>query len=758
MLRGVKLVTCSFTVFLCILLSLPTLGQKTDIIREILVQGAKRIEGDTVRSYLLLQEGEAFDGRRIDQSLKSLYATGLFADVVITQKGSALIVKVVENPIINRIAFEGASKIEKADLLKEIVLRPRVVFTRTKVQADVKRILDVYRVNGRYSTSVMPKVIQLPQNRADLIFEINEGPLTKVERISFVGNRFESDSDLRGIIRSKQTRWYRFWSSDDAYDADRLALDRELLRRHYFSKGFAGFRVESAVGELTQDGKAFFITFTIKEGERYNFGDVDVAAGIKDLNAKSLRNLLEIKKGDRFDNRKIDKAIDAITDAVGDKGFAFVEVKPGVRRDKKNRTVNVTFEVREGPRVFVERFDITGNVRTIDKVIRRETQIAEGDAFNASKLRRGRQKIQDLNYFNKVDFKRARGSAPDKTVIKIDVEEKSTGSLTFGVGYSTDVGALVDVGLKENNLLGKGQKLGFNGSFAGEKSTASVSFTEPYFLDRDIAAGFDTYHVVEGLQTSGSHDRKKTGFGLRAGYPISPDLRQNLRYKIESTKVENVSSTASNLIKAQKGSRTLSEVGHNLTYNALNKRINPTDGFLIKMTNDVAGLGGNVRYFRNQFKATQYNELLSKWTLAFKGEVGHILGIDQDVKLIDRFGLGGRNLRGFTSSGVGPRDIASDDALGGEWRYNGSTQLQFPLGLPNELGISGRIFSDFGSLGEVNPSNANIRDSGSLRVSAGTGLGWVSPFGPIKIDFAWALAKEDYDKTELMRFDFGTRF
>jgi len=757
-LQGFNKIAVCFALIISVLLPLPSLGQKADIIKEISVQGVKRIESDTVRSYLLLQEGELFDKRRIDQSLKSLYATGLFADVLIRQEGNTLVVSVVENPIINRIAFEGAERIEEADLRKEIVLRPRVVFTRTKVQADVKRVLELYRVNGRFSASVVPKVIQLPQNRADLIFEINEGPLTKVERISFVGNKFESDSNLRSIVRSKQTRWYRFWSTDDTYDPDRLSLDRELLRRHYLSKGFAGFRVESAIGELTQDGKAFFVTFTIKEGARYNFGVVDIAADMRDLDTKLITGLVNFKKGDRFDNKKIDKTIDSITDAVGDLGFAFVEVKPNIKRDRKNKTVNVIFEISEGPRVFVERFNITGNVRTVDKVIRRETQIAEGDAFNASKLRRGRQRIRDLNFFNKVDYKKTPGSAPDKTIIVIDVEEKSTGALTLGAGYSTDIGALIDIGLKENNLLGRGQKLAFKGSFAGEKSTASISFTEPYFLDRDISAGFDTYHVVEKLQTSGSHDRKKTGLGLRAGYEVSTDLRQGLRYKIENMDVQNVSSNASNLIKAQKGSRTLSEVGHSLTYNALNSRITPTDGILLKMTNDIAGLGGNVRYFRNKFKAARYDELFSNWILALKGEVGHILGIDQDVKLPDRFLLGGVNLRGFATAGVGPRDITSDDSLGGEWRYNVTTQLEFPLGLPNELGISGRIFSDLGSLGEVNPSNVNIKDSGSVRVSAGTGVGWISPFGPINIDFAWTLAKEDYDKTELMRFNFGTRF
>jgi outer membrane protein insertion porin family len=754
-IRVIALATAVITAFL---FSLPSFGQGSNVIEEVVVQGGKRIESETVRSYLLLQAGDLFDKRRIDQSLKSLYATGLFADVMIRQEGKLLIVQVVENPIINRIAFEGAERVEEADLRNELVLRSRVVFTRTKVQADVKRLLEVYRVNGRFSAVIIPKIIKLPQNRADLVFEINEGPLTTVERVSFVGNRYESDSDLRGIVRSKQTRWYRFWSNDDTYDPDRLALDRELLRRHYLAKGFANFRVESAIGELTPGGKAFFITYSINEGERYKFGNISVAADIKGLDSKVLAGLVGFEKGDLYNNKKIDGAIDSITDAVGDRGFAFVEIRPRVERDRKNKQVNVEFSVREGPRVFVERIEITGNVRTIDSVIRRETQISEGDAFNASKLRRGRQRIQDLDFFNKVEFQREAGSAPDKAVIKVDVEEKSTGALSFGLGYSTDVGALIDVGLKERNLLGKGQQLEFNGSVAGEKSTGSVSFTEPYFMGRNVAAGIDVYHSRQEFQASSSYDSKKTGLGLRTGYPLTEELRQNLRYKIEAAEIRNVSSDASRFVKSEAGSRTLSEVGHTLSYNELNSRINPTGGYRLTMNNDVAGLGGNVRYFKNKVKAVQYSELFPKWVFSVKGAASHIYGINQDVKISDRFVLGGGSLRGFANMGVGPRDISSDDSLGGEWMYNGSAQVTFPIGLPVELGITGRLFSDFGSIGEVNPKDVNVKDSGSVRVSAGTGLGWVSPFGPINIDLAWTLIEEDYDKTERFRFNFGSRF
>jgi outer membrane protein insertion porin family len=761
-LSSIRLFALCVVAVLALQFPLPTdaqnMTQTSSVIKNIVVQGMQRIEQGTIRSYLLLQEGDSFDRRRVDQSLKSLFATGLFADVVVSMSGNSLIVKVVENPVINRIAFEGNKRITNENLKTEVVLRPRVVFTRTKVQADVKRILEIYRVNGRFSTSVVPKIIQLPQNRADLVFEINEGPLTKVKRISFVGNRVESDSDLRSVIRTKESLWYNFFSSDDTYDPDRITLDRELLRRHYLAEGYADFSVDSAIGELTPDGKAFFITFSVSEGERYKFGNIDVSANLRGVNTKELFTLINFQKGDQYDNTKIDKAVDKITDAVGNRGFAFVEVKPKINSNRKEKVINLTFRVSEGPRVFIERINITGNMRTIDKVIRREFQLAEGDAFNAAKFRRSRQRIQSLNFFNKVNVQRLPGSSPDKTIVKVEVEEKSTGALSFGFGYSTENGPLIDVGVRESNLLGKGQVLSLNGTLAGEKSTLSLSFTEPYFLDRDIAAGYDLYHVNQDNQAASSSDLVKTGLGLRAGFLLSQDLRQRWGYRIEAASIENVGASASSLIKSQEGDRYLSEVSHTLTYDRRDSRISPSEGYRVSVTNNLAGLAGNVRYLRNKIDGVKYYQVYDKVIFGIKGHVGHIFGLDKDVEFSDRFSLGGSNLRGFLKNGVGPRDITTDDSLGGEWIYAGSLQLSFPLGLPSEFGISGRIFSDYGSMGSVNPSNSNIRDSGSLRGSAGAGLGWVSPMGPINLDLSYVLMKEDYDKEELLRVNFGTRF
>jgi outer membrane protein insertion porin family len=746
--------------FISIFTGFPVIAQDQNlsVIDKIIVKGAMRIEPGTVRSYLLMQEGDKLDKRRIDQSLKSLFATGLFADVRIDYQGQNLVVKIVENPVINRIAFEGNNRIEDADLEKEINLRQRVVFTIGKVQADVKRITEVYRLSGRFAASVVPKIIQLPQNRADLVFEINEGPLTKIGRINFIGNKVESDSDLRNVIRTEQQRWYKFFTTNDNYDPDRLSFDKELLRRHYLQKGYADFRVLSSTAELTQDSKSFFITFSIEEGERYTFGNIDISSGVRGLNNKKLRSLIAIKKGDRYDASKVDSIVDKITSFVGNSGFAFTQVRPAIVRNKKNKNINLTFQIREGPRVFVERIDILGNVRTVDKVIRREFGLVEGDSYNSAKLRRSRQNIQNLDYFRKVDIKKVQGSAEDKAVIKVEVEEKPTGAMSFGVGYSTDTGPLLDIGISENNLLGRGQALTFKGSLAAERSTANISYTEPYFMERDVAAGFDLFHTGQDRQDTSSYNERKTGFGLRLGYPLSSDLRQHLNYKAQATSIEDVSSTASDLVKSQEGNRYLSQISHSLTLDKRDSKISPSEGFRVSMSNDVAGLGGNVRYLRNELGAQQFYTLHDRVIMGVKGKAGHIFGIDQDVVITDRFSLGGSNLRGFVAAGAGPRDISTNDSLGGEWRYTGSVQVSFPLGLPKNLGVSGRVFTDVGSLGSVNPSNSSIKDTGNIRSSVGTGIAWVSPMGPIIIDFSFPVVKESYDKTETIRFDFGTRF
>ena len=408
--------------------------------------------------------------------------------------------------------------------------------------------------------------------------------------------------------------------------------------------------------------------------------------------------------------------------------------------------------------IAVERIDIVGNVRTKDKVIRREFRLVEGDAFNSAKLRRSRQRIQDLAFFEVVNVERLPGSAPDKTVIKVDVTEQSTGQLSFGAGFSTTNGLLGDIGIRERNFLGKGQELGVKVTVAALKSEVDISFTEPFFLDREIRAGIDVFRISQDLQDFSSFDMDRTGFGLRGGYFITEKLRQDWRYGIRIQKISDVAEEASSLIKSEKGTESTSEISHTLTYDRRDSRLTPTEGYFIKIRNDLAGLGGSIRHFRNSARVGKFFPIADQWVLALIGDVGYIVGLGEDVNILERFFIGGDDLRGFATRGVGPRDISTDDSLGGEWKYAGTVQLEFPLGLPDELGVGGRAFTDFGSLGQLSPTASFVEDTASLRMAIGTGITWASPFGPVGFDAAIPIIKEDFDVVENFRINFGTRF
>jgi outer membrane protein insertion porin family len=743
-----------------LLAALPAMAQDSGRVRQIVVQGTQRIEVETVKSYMTISEGDPYDVDRVDRSLKALFATGLFADVSIRREGDQLVVRVVENPIINRLAFEGNHRLKDEELNSEVQLRPRTVYTRPKVVSDVKRILELYRRNGRFAATVEPKIIQLDQNRVDLVFEIAEGPATYVKRINFVGNHAYSEDKLRDVLMTKEERWYRFLSSDDTYDPDRLTYDRELLRRFFLKHGYADFRVVSAVAELTPDREGFFITFTIDEGERFKFGDSKVTANLRDLKADDLKALITTEKGEWYNADQVEDVVQKMTDAVGSKGYAFVDVRPQMNRDREKKVVDVTYEVAEGPRVFVERIDITGNVRTLDKVIRREFKLAEGDAFNSAKLRRSRQRIKDLNFFEKVEVNNVPSeTAPDRTIIKVEVQEKSTGELQFGVGWSSSAGPLIEASLRERNLLGRGQDLRLSGSIGTKRNQIDLSFTEPYFLGRQLAAGFDLFATQQKMQTESGYTADSQGGALRMGYVLSDNLRQDWRYQIKRDTVKNVDSTSLYVLLSQ-GSATTSSVSQTLTYDRRDSRLDPTEGYMLRMNNEVAGAGGTEKWFRNNLTAQQFYTVGEQMVLALNGNVGFMHDLGAPVRITERYYLGGDKLRGFANAGVSPRDAQTGDAIGGLWEYNGSVQLSFPLGLPDEFGFNGHAFSDFGSIGGVEKQglNSDVNSSTKLRASVGAGVGWKSPMGPVTVDLGFPISKESFDKRELFRFNFGTRF
>lgn len=729
-----------------------------DIIESIRIEGLQRSSPESVRAYLLLQEGDAFDAGRIDRSLKSLFATGRFANVTMRQEGNVLVVTVVENPSVNRVAFEGNRKRDDEELASEVTLKPLSVYTRATLQSDVRRILELYRRSGRFAAAVEPKIIELPQNRVDVIFEINEGPVTGVERIQFIGNKNFSDSRLREVIRTRETRWWAFLATEDTYDPDRLSLDRELLRRFYLNEGFADFRVDSAVAELTPQRDNFIVTFTVTEGERFRVGSTRITSQLRGLEPEPLYDDLTIDSGDWYSAEQIEKSVNALTDAVSERGFAFVDVRPKLDRNREQRTIDVEFVISEGPRIFVERIDIVGNVRTIDKVIRREMRFAEGDAFNAAKLRRSRQRIQDLDFFEKVTVEELAGSAPDRTVVKVQVAEKSTGSLSIGAGFSTGAGFLGDFSIRERNLLGRGQDLRLSVLYGQKQQQGVLAFNDPYFLDREMNAGFNLFYVQTDRQSESSFDSKAYGLRLKVSYPYSEAFSQGWSYTIKQEDIFNVPNDASIFVQEATGLETVSEVGHSLTYDKRDSRITPTRGYYAELSTDVAGLGGSVAYLRNNITASYYYPVAEGWVLSLGGKFGKIIGLGEDVRLLDRYFIGGSEVRGFKTDGIGPRDKSTDDALGGEMYYATSLQLQFPLGLPEEFQIKGRVFTDVGSAWQMPNKRGLVDDSANPRLAVGAGITWTSPFGPLGVDLGYALIKESFDETELVRVNFGTRF
>ncbi len=728
-------------------------------VKKIEISGAQRVEESTIASYMDLKTGDSVDNITTDRVLKNLFATGLFADVRVVNNNGVVQIEVIENPVVNRIAFEGNEEIEDEELLAEIQLRQRQVFTRTKVQSDVSRLYQIYRRQGRFSVDIQPKIIRLDQNRVDLVFEIQEGDVTDIESIRFVGNSAYSDSKLRSIISTKESAWYRFISNSDRYDPDRLSYDQELLRNFYLSQGYADFQILSANAELSNNKEDFFITFTVEEGQRYRVANTEITSVIRNLDVEALRGALKLESGDWYNADKVKSSIEDMTNLLGDMQFAFVDIRPDVQKNRDDATIDINFVINETPRVFVERINVNGNIRTLDKVVRREMDLVEGDPFNRTKLSKSERNINNLDFFESVEIDVQQGSAPDKTVVDINVQEKSTGELSIGAGFSSSDGPLADLSIRERNLLGKGQDLLLSTAIAGSRSEINLSFTEPYFLDRDLSAGFDLFHVTRDLQDESSYDQKRTGGGLRVGYPLSENWRQSVKYSLESNEITDVDEDASRFIRDQEGKRTTSAISQRLFYDTRDSAIFTSSGMTYWLDTELAGLGGDAKYVSAKTGASYYYPIRDQWIINVLGETGIVEGYsDSNVEINERFFLGGSTLRGFERSGIGPRDTTTDDALGGNVFYRGSVEMTFPLGLPKELGIKGHTFTDFGTLWEIDETGSGIEDESSIRAAAGVGVSWRSPFGPIRLDIAVPYAKEDYDEEEKFRFDFGTRF
>ncbi len=829
------------------------MAQSAETIRTIQIEGNQRIEDRTILSYLLVEPGDAFDPDRIDLSLKTLFATGLFADASFDKAGPDLIVRVVENPIINRVLFEGNKAIDDDKMREEIQAAPRGIFTAARVQADVQRILDLYRKSGRFSATVEPQYKPLDQNRVDLVFVVTEGPVTGVRAINFIGNVEFSDRRLRSEVVTKQSRWWRFFSSNDNYDPSRLEYDRELLRQFYQNKGYYDFRVISAVADLTPDREDFYVTYTIDEGEQYFFGDVKVETALDKLDSDLLTRVVPFRSGDLFRGDLIENTIDTLTYAAGVAGYAFVDVTPQLEADPETNQVNVVFALDEGPRVYVERINIVGNTSTLDRVIRRELRVAEGDAFNRVLLDRSRNRVRALGYFKEVEITEMPGSKADRTVVEIAVEEQATGELSFAAGFSSVDSFLIDVSVSQRNLRGRGQSVVARISASDRQQLVDFRFREPRFLDRNVSAGFDLFSTRSDFLDVSDFESETIGGGLSLAFPVTENTSLGLRYRLQADTINvrdrdlviedatgalaledvvndngtpndpsddftqqllvpvdriplpagtsivdqcNVAYVFRSTICDSERSDIASIVGYTFNWDRRNDPIAPTGGFDVSLSQDIAGLGGDVQYLRTELTGAAYRGIFKgvRASVRLSGGMIEPFGDDTGIRINNRFFRGGSSFRGFDVAGLGPRviDVLADDqgniidikglnALGGKVYYQGTAELTLPNYLPEEYGIDTALFVEAGSVGELDaqdidppiffttqagqyngfgatPAVRQIKDGLSLRASAGLSVGWDSPFGPIRFDFSHIIRKEEYDKTETFRFSTSTRF
>jgi outer membrane protein insertion porin family len=737
-------------------------------IRAINVTGNRRVEPETVRSYLQFSVGDAYDAAKVDGSIKALFATGLFSDVRVDRSGADIIVTVVENPVINQVAFEGNSEIDTETLRNEVQLKPRSVFTRARVQADVQRALDVYRRQGRYAATIEPKIIELEQDRVNLVFEINEGAATKVKGIHFVGNHAFSDSQLRDVVSTTEKGWFDFLKGTAVYDPDRMSLDRELLRQYYLKNGYADVQVTAANAELDRDGSGFFITYSIEEGELYEFGGVNIESTVAAIEPGKFKGDLLTDEGDTYNANLIDKSVEKLTSAVSGDGHAFARVRPQAVPDPVTRKISLNYVIEEGPRIYVERINISGNTRTKDYVIRREFKVAEGDAYNPLMVDQAKKRLSNLGLFKNVEVKRRPGSAQDRVVLDVELVEQSTGELSFGAGYSTAEGVIGDVSITERNLMGNGQFLRLQLSGSLERLQVNLSFTEPRFLDRNLAAGFDIFHKEVDQSSQSGFNSRRTGGSVRLGFPLSEKLWMQTAYTLSRDEIFDVVPGASLAIQDAKGTSYTSLVGTTLTYDLRNDAKNPTKGLWFQAGTDFAGLGGDVQYISFAAEARGYYPITDNITFVARAIGGSINGWGgEDVRLIDLFFKGGETVRGFDRAGYGPRDLSTGDALGGAMYWATTAEVRFPIPfVPDDLGISGAVFADAGSLWNAGGAAENalstcigcLADSSAVRSSVGASLMWASPVGPIRMDLAKVLTKETYDDEQMFRFGAATKF
>ncbi|MFA6154324.1 outer membrane protein assembly factor BamA [Mesorhizobium sp.] len=758
-----------------------TSAAEAAVVSRVEVSGNQRVDADTIRNYITIKPGKAFSSSDIDAAIKALFGTGLFSDVQINQVGSTLVVKVAEYKVVNQVLFQGNKKLKDNALQAAVQLKPRGTFSQATLDGDVESVKAAYKRIGRDDAGVTAQVMDLGDNRVNVVFQITEGDRTQIAAINFVGNSAYSSRRLSDIINTKRSSWVSFILRDDVYDDDKLRADQELLRRFYYNHGYADFQVVSAVGELDSATNKYTVTITVQEGDRYTFGDISVESTIPEVDAKSLESVVETHKGDVYNAKNVEDSIIALTEKVAGSGYAFAQVTPRGDRNFENHTISVVYTVDQGTKAYVERIEIRGNDRTRDYVIRREFDVSEGDAFNQVLIQRAKKRLENLNYFEKVDISTVPGSQPDQVVLVVDVVEKSTGEFSVGAGYSTGgdtAGPSVEGSITERNFLGRGQFIKVSAGGGKNSRDYSLSFTEPYFLGRRIAAGFDIYQSTR--QYKNNYNSDTTGATIRFGLPITESISTQLAYNISREKYElddgcgtptigdpdgpNCTISPAILDGIDQSPWIKSSISLGLVYNTIDDMKNPHEGIYATTTAEFAGLGGDAKYVKLTGRGSIYQTLSEQLDLVglISGGAGHVQGYggDGELRIFDQFQSTDRMIRGFAYGGIGPVDPVTGDHLGGTTYFNASAEAQFPLPVvPESFGLRGAVFADAATLyGSKVTSVAQESTDLELRASVGVGLMWASPFGPIRIDYAIPVKKQARDDVQEFNFGISTRF
>lgn len=731
------------------------------VVSSIQVRGNQRVDADTIRSYVTVKPGRSFSSFDTDESVQNLFATGLFSDVRITTRARVLLVQVEENPTINLVLFEGNDKVKDAQLRGVVQSKSLGIFSQSNVDSDIERIREAVRRSGRASADVSARIDQLDNNRVNVVFVINEGGRTKITSIDFIGNNAFSDNRLMEVISHNESNFLSWLKRDDIYDPDRLRADEGRLRTFYFNRGYADFRVVSSIGEFDPSSNTYSITITVDEGDLYRFGSVEIDNALPAVDAAALQGELEIAPGDIYSARDVERSMVAMTNAIARSGYAFSEVTPRGDRNFDTRTIDITFFVDEGPRVYIERIDVLGNDRSREYVIRREFDISEGDAYNKVLVDQGKGRLERLGFFDVVRVTTRQGSAPDRVVVVVQVKDKATGEFAIGGGYSTHGGPIAEISLTEKNFLGRGQYLKISTGIGEDARKYELAFTEPYFLGHRIAAGFE----ITSQETNSNSDANFSSETIAGRFhltgPVTDNLKVGLNYTIKNEDLTSSSTSFAVQDAVRQSPYLTSSLGYSVVYSDLDNFRSPREGVYARLTQDFAGVGGDAQFVRTEGRAVGYYLASEDADIVLMGALGagyiHDYG-GGTLRVTDHFFQGGETIRGFGNRGIGPRE--GTEAVGGTTYYNATAEVRFPmLFLPRSYGISAALFADVGTLYDSAYSGrTTIQDSSSVRASVGASIIWESPFGPLRADFGHAVLKESFDETQIFRFGISSSF